>query len=158
LARTFLANLRPPPMSIVDGNGAASIERVCCLRAGGVSRLSVSLPVDAATARRFAATCHLETVWGRVGVPLVLAIAVVGLVPGVIGTLRHDLSILLVAGLVEFSVAITTLVVRSVLTLRRSRHHPVLLGRDHVLVRGVERETARAWVSLNPTGTVEIVG
>jgi hypothetical protein len=155
LARDSLASLRPPPASIVDGQTPEAVMKVCCLHGGGVSRLTVSLPLDGATARRFAGACRREAALQRKGSPLTVAVAVLGLVPGVVGVVRHDLGLLLLAGLVEICLAIVTLIVRSVLILQRSRHHPVLVGRHHVLIRGVDRETAYAWARLNPGGAVE---
>lgn len=158
LARESLASLRLPATSIVDGQAAALVVRTCCLRSSGVSRLTISLPVDEATARRFARTCRRETMWQRTGLPAGFVIAALGLVPTVIGVVRHDLGLLLLVALVELGLAVVTIVVRSVLILQRSRHHPVLTGRGHVLVRGVDREPAHAWADLNPAGTVELLG
>jgi len=158
LARESLASLRLPDASIVDGQPAASVVRTCCLRASGVSRVSMSLPVDEATARRLARSCRREARWQRTGLAVTMLIAAAALVPAVVGIVRHDLGLLLLSGLVEFGLALVTILVRSVLLLQRSRHHPTLRGRGHVLVRGVDRETARAWVALNPAGAVELLG
>src|SRR3954467_13744157 len=79
LARDTLANLRPPPSSIVDGQKPASVEHVCCRSAGGLSKVAVWLPVDEATALRFARTCQLERMWRRKIIPFVLAGGALGL-------------------------------------------------------------------------------
>ena len=154
LDRRSLAQLRPPPASIVDGRTAECIVRACCLRAAGVSRLAVSLPVDEATANRFARTCRHEAMWDRRALPLVLVVGAAGLVPAVIGTAVQDLSLLLLSSLIEACLAVGTLVARSVISRKRSRHHPVLAGRGYVLVRDVDWETARSWADLNPVGTI----
>jgi hypothetical protein len=155
LARDSLASLRLPSTSIVDGQPAASVARTCCLRRSGVSRVCVSLPVDEATAHRFARTCRRETTWQRTGRPITFVIAAVALGPAAIGVVHHDLGLLLLAGLVELGLAVITILIRSVLTLQRSRHHPILRAGGRVLVRGVDRATARAWADLNPPGAVE---
>jgi hypothetical protein len=155
LARDSLASLRLPGTSIVDGQPATAVVRTCCLRPSGASRVSISLPVDEATAHRFARTCRRERMWQRTGVPAGFVVAAVGLVPAIIGVVRQDLGLLLLVALVELGLAIITLLIRSVLILQRSRHHPVLRGRGQVLVRSVDRETARAWAALNP-GVIEL--
>lgn len=157
LARDSLASLRLPTTSIVDGRPGATIVHTCCLRRSGVSRVSISLPVDEATAHRFARTCRREATWQRTGLPVLAVAVAVALIPAVIGVVRHDLGLLLLAGVMEWGLAVITIVVRSALLRQRSRHHPVLRGRRHVLVRGVDRETARAWAALNP-GAVELRG
>src|SRR5262245_59678710 len=155
LARDSLASLRLPSVSIVDGQPAGSVVRTCCLRRSGVSRVGMSLPVDEATALRFARSCRREAQWKRVGLPVVAVAAAAALIPAVIGIARHALGLLLLSGLIELGLAVVTIVVRLVLLRQRSRHHPLLRGR-HVLVRRVDRETARAWAALNP-GIVELL-
>jgi hypothetical protein len=157
LARSSLASLRLPSTSIVDGHPAASVVRTCCLRRSGVSPVSISLPVDEATARRLARSCRREARWQRTGFPVILVALAVALIPAVIGVVRHDFGLLLLAGVVELGLAWLTILVRAALLQQRSRHHPVLLGRHHVLVRSVDRETALAWAALNP-GAVELKG
>ncbi len=158
LARESLARLQPPPTSILDGRPVASVVRVCCLRLAGVSRFAVGLRVDEATAHRFTRACQLEATWQRKVTPSVLAVAALGLVPAVIGIVNRNLSLLLFSGLVQICLATTTLVARLALTRQRSRHHPVLVGRSRVAVRGLDPATAHAWADLNPTGTIEVVG
>jgi hypothetical protein len=158
LATDSLASLQPPPTSIVDGRPAMCVKRVCCLRAAGASRFAVNLPVDEATARRFARTCRLATMWRRRVVPSVLAMAALGLVPAVIGVVSHNLFLLLLSGLVQLCLATLILVGRLALALQRSQHHPVLVGREHVAIRGIDRATAYTWASLNPAGAIDILG
>lgn len=158
LARESLASLRLPNMSIVDGQQTVSVVRTCCLRGSGVSRVSISLPVDEATAHRLARSCRREAAWQRTGLPATMVVAAVAFIPAVVGIVRYDLGLVLLTVLTELVLAIVTILIRSALLLQRSRHHPVLQGRRHVLVRGVDPETARAWAALNPAGTVELMG
>jgi hypothetical protein len=157
LARDSLASLRLPSTSIVDGRPAATVVRTCCLRRSGVSTVSISLPVDEATAQRFARSCRREATWQRTGLPVVAVTLAVALVPAIVGIVRHDFGLLLLACLLEWVVTVVTIVIRSMLLQQRSRHHPVLRGRHHVLVRGVDRETAYAWAALN-SGAVDTEG
>nr|BFE69036.1 hypothetical protein GCM10020092_023370 [Actinoplanes digitatis] len=83
LAGSTVAQLTPPPESIIDGDPAATVVRICCLRREGMSGLEVSVAVDEATADRFTRACLLETIWKQrvlSAILLVLALTVVGFV------------------------------------------------------------------------------
>lgn len=157
LAKDALARLTPPPGSIVNGDLNPLIVRTCCLRRVGVSRLHVYLAVDNETARRFARACRLESIWER-SIPAVFTAAGAMLILWVIIGITHDWRLLLIANLISTVMATSTLLARLIISLLRSRHHPTLKGRDGVLIRDVDRETARIWAELNSNMGIEIIG
>ncbi|MEV0429308.1 hypothetical protein [Micromonospora sp. NPDC050495] len=152
-----MAKLMPAPRSIVNGDEAASVVSVCCLRQAGVSRLAVSLMVDEVTARRFARTCRLGAWWGRWMMPSVLVAAAVILLLAVVDAVGEERRLLSVALVLAQVLAAVTLVGRLVLSSLASRHHPRLKVHG-VLIRSVDREVAEVWADLNPRGAIEILG
>src|SRR6266516_1349071 len=156
LTRELLEGIQPPPTSIVDGGPGGDVVQVCCLHAAGVSRFVVSLRVDEATANRFARACRLMASWQRRVIPAILAIAALALLPAVIGMVRYDLALVLLSAVAELCLAIVAVAARLVLIGQRSRHHPVLARHGKVLIRDVDRASARAWADLNTAGSVEI--
>lgn len=158
LAGPTLAQLAPAPRSIVNGDEAPSVVRTCCLGRSGLSRIEVSLAVDEMTAGRFARTCRLESIWRRwvrPGVLLAAAAVVMVLVIDVGYNHSRLIGPLLLASLILAGV---TPGGRFVLWLLRSRHHPRVVERSNVLIRDVDRETARVWADANPPGAINIVG
>jgi hypothetical protein len=157
LAGQTAGELTPPPWSIIDGGQATSVVRTRCLGRYGLSRLVVHLPVDAATARRFALTCRMETMWRRRAFPVVLVAAIVIVIAHVADSVRNDAQHLGTTLLVSLILAFTTLTGRLALNLVRSPHHPREVGGD-VYVRGVDGATAEIWTSQNPLGSIRIMG
>jgi hypothetical protein len=142
-----LASVRVPPTSIIDGRPDARVITVCCLNTFHPSRVRLAIPVDEPTARRLLRTCREFVVLMRWFAPAAL---VSGLAAGAAGIAGFPGGYWLM-----LAVAALALLVGVAHRLRRSRHHPVLVRRGHVLVRGVHPETARAWAALNP-GAIEL--
>ncbi|MBB4760791.1 hypothetical protein ACFQFC_32070 [Amorphoplanes digitatis] len=156
LAGSTVAQLTPPPESIIDGDPAATVVRICCLRREGMSGLEVSVAVDEATAGRFTRACLLETIWKQRVLPAILLVLALTVVGFVIDAVINDSELLGVFLLLAFVLAGVTFGGRFALILLRSRHHPKLLNNSDVLIRDVDPSTARRWADLNPAGAITI--
>ncbi|MFE9690552.1 hypothetical protein [Micromonospora sp. NPDC005806] len=149
--------LTPPGRSIIDGSAAASVVRTCCLGRFGLSGVEVTLPVDTATAKRIALTCRMEKVWMRRVYPAVVVVASLLVVAHVIDSVCNDAQYLGSTLLIALVLAFASLAARLALSLLTSRHHPKEVKGD-VYIRGVDREAAGIWISLNPVGAIRIIG
>lgn len=157
LAGKTAGELTSPPRSIIDGSEAASVADTCCLGRYGLSRLVVSVPVDVATAKRFTLTCRMETIWRRKVFPAVLVITALIVIAYVVDSMLNDAQHMGVMLLTTLILAFAVLAGRLALNLLRSRHHPKEVRGD-VYLRGVDREAAEIWISLNPVGVIRIIG
>jgi hypothetical protein len=157
LAGPAVADLAPAPRSIIGGGEAATVVRTYCLGRTGLSRLAVSLAVDDATARRFARTCRLETIWRRWVRPAVMVAVASAAIAVVVDDVFHESRLFGPLYLAVLILAVLVLLGRSVLTVLRSRHHPTVAEKTNILIRGADRETARLWAARNPPGAINIL-
>ncbi|MEH0826568.1 MULTISPECIES: hypothetical protein [Micromonospora] len=149
--------LTPPGASIIDGSAAASVVRTRCLGRFGLSAVEVAIPVDTVTAERIALTCRMEKVWIRRVYPAIVVLASLLVVAHVIDSMRNDAQYLGWTLLIALVLAFASLAARLALKMLASQHHPKEVKGD-VYIRGVDRETAEVWISLNPVGAVRIIG
>ncbi|GID98630.1 hypothetical protein ACFQFC_32180 [Amorphoplanes digitatis] len=146
VAATAAAALTPPPRSIVDGASAAVIVRTCVLGRPLQRRIEISLTVDPATADRFSRACRRQMIWKRWVLPIGIVAAVA---LGVADLVLDSWMPPHVTSLVTLTVIVAAALGRQRMASLSSPHHPRRLGRDTVLIRGVDRETAHFWVGLN---------
>ncbi|WP_155245955.1 hypothetical protein [Salinispora arenicola] len=156
LAGRVVDELNPPPNSIIDGGVAINAVRTCCLRRYGLSRLAVILPVDSATAKQFARTCRMETIWWRKVVPSGVAAVALIVMVNIVDSIFNDEAHILWTTLIALILAFVVTVGGFALDRLRSPYHPSEIKGD-VYIRGVDREVAEIWMSLNPIGAIRII-
>ena len=124
--------------------------RVRCKRRFGLSRVTVELPVDAATAARFRRTERWEPIWWYGVAPLASLFALGALVRMSLADDPPNLTtpLLVVAMLIAIG--------RTALDRSLSPHHPLLLRDGSVQVPGVPSAVAHEWQQRNPHGVVEV--
>jgi hypothetical protein len=158
IAGPAAAQLTPSVEPITGGDGTRTVVRTCALNHRGLTDVEIDVTVDEVTAKKFAVTCRLERIWKKVFQPALLVAAALLTAAFLVDTFGNDSQYLTPLLFTAIALAFVAPLYRLALVFVRSRHHPRVVEKGNVLIEGVDRQVAQAWLEASPPGTLKIVG